>query len=193
MSLRDDPRPLFRRSFEMAASVIDGVAEDQWHLATPCSKFDVEQLTAHLVAGAARPGAVGRGEEISGELVATEARPEGGFGPLFARNATASLDAWSDDALLSKDFVLPWGSYPGSAIVLMYAMEAAVHAWDLAVATGQDAKLDDELAGSLHGPATEMVPAGFRGGEMPFEPVVTIEETARPADQLAAYLGRRRP
>jgi hypothetical protein len=43
-------------------------------------------------------------------------------------------DVWADDALWARDFTLPSGTYPGAAIVLMYAMEATAHSWACAKA-----------------------------------------------------------
>jgi uncharacterized protein (TIGR03086 family) len=69
-------------------------------------------------------------------------------------------------------------------------MELATHGWDLAVATGQAAELDPELAEALLPFAAQMLPPAPRGGELPFEAVVTVDADASPTDRLAAYLGR---
>ncbi|MGO9911304.1 MAG: TIGR03086 family metal-binding protein [Acidimicrobiales bacterium] len=187
-----DPRPLLRRSYDVALVVVGGVGDDQWHLKTPCTEFDVRQLTAHLVGAAARPAEVASGAEIVGMPELGDEIPEGGYGPELRRNSEAALQAFADAESLDRDFVLPWGTYSGRSIVDMYAIEMTAHAWDLAVATGQDDKLDDELAEALLPAAREMIVEEYRGGEMPFAAVVEVEDGARTADQFAGWLGRSR-
>jgi uncharacterized protein (TIGR03086 family) len=67
-----------------------------------------------------------------------------------------------------------------------------VHGWDLARAIGYDAELDPELAEVLLGLARMSVPDENRGpdGLAPFGPIVLAPADARPADRLAAFLGR---
>jgi uncharacterized protein (TIGR03086 family) len=68
-----------------------------------------------------------------------------------------------------------------------------VHGWDLAHATGQSTDIDPELAGQLLEAARLFVQPAFRGedGKAPFGPEQQAPPNARPADQLAAFLGRR--
>jgi uncharacterized protein (TIGR03086 family) len=133
-----------------------------------------------------------RGEAL-GELEAFDQPPARGWEGEFKARQAEVAEAWTEDSLLAQDFTLPWGTYSGAVVALMYAMEATAHSWDLAVATGQEHRLDDAVASALLPAAREMVPAAFRGGEIPFAPVVDISDDAAAADRLAAYLGRRRP
>jgi uncharacterized protein (TIGR03086 family) len=71
----------------------------------------------------------------------------------------ASADAWStvgDDAA-SVPTPLPQGSLPGWLAAGACALDAAVHAWDIAVATGQNTPLTPALAGPLMAVATQIV------------------------------------
>ncbi|MGO9196963.1 MAG: TIGR03086 family metal-binding protein [Acidimicrobiales bacterium] len=187
-----DPRPLLSRSYELAARVIEGIGDDQWHLATPCTAFDVQQLTAHIVAAAARPAQIATGAEIDGMPELSVEAPEGGYAAELEVNAKEAVGAFADASTLDQDFTLPWGTYSGRSIVEMYAIEMTAHAWDLAVSTGQDTKLDDELSEALMPAARTMIVPEFRGGDMPFGAVVDPGGDARAADQFAGFLGRSR-
>ncbi len=188
--MSSDPRQILARSLEVAGTVISGVGDDQWSLPTPCSEYDVTRLTEHIVGAAARPAFIVNGGQIEGEIEITGSAPSGGFMAAYGRAAAEANEAFAEDAVFDKEFALPWGSFRGSAIALMYAMEATVHGWDLATATGQADKLDDEVAAALLPVAQGMLPPDFRGGDIPFGPVVMVGVDARPADQLAGYLGR---
>ncbi|HEY6786811.1 MAG TPA: TIGR03086 family protein, partial [Trebonia sp.] len=73
------------------------------------------------------------------------------------------------------------------------AMEQLTHGWDLARAIGQSADLDPELADWLLGTARLAITDELRGpaGQALFGPAVEAPAGAGPADQLAAFLGRR--
>lgn len=64
--------------------------------------------------------------------------------------------------------------------------------WDLAKATGQPTDLDREMASELLQEARMMAPDEFRrpDGVAPFGSIVVTPESASPANQLAAFLGR---
>lgn len=193
MTDQDDPRELLRRSLDVASAVVGGLKPDRMSDPTPCSEFDVATLTNHLTGAVARTGSIARGEPVTGMLEPSGDEPEEGWAGAFEAARAEALDAWEDDALLAKEFTLPWATVPGAGIVTMYAVEATLHSWDLAVATGQEDLLDDEVAERLLPPAREWLPPEHRGGDIPFGPVVEAPEDARGADRLAAFAGRRRP
>ncbi len=98
----------------------------------------------------------GRGGDARRESV----RAVGGFGPAYAETgplayAEAALDAsalaWT---AISADggevpTPLPTGPMAPAAAAGAAALDAAIHAWDIAVATGQGSPLTPELAGAL--------------------------------------------
>ena len=81
---------------------------------------------------------------------------------------------------------------PGAAFVMMAANDQFQHGWDLAKATGQTTALDAGLAAQLLGFVRAAIPDAFRGpeGKAPFDPAVSVPESASTPDQLAAFLGR---
>lgn len=193
MTDQTDPRDVLRRALAAASAIIAGIEPEQYGDPTPCTEFDVTALTNHLTGAVRRTRSIAEGVEISGLLETGDEVPEEGFAAAFDAAADGALAAWEDDALLGKTFTLPWATMPGAGIVQMYAMEAALHSWDLAVATGQEELLDDSVSAELLPLARQFLPAEHRGGDIPFAPVVEVPEDARPADQLAGFTGRSRP
>jgi hypothetical protein len=56
---------------------------------------------------------------------------------LLRSAAQEAADAWRNASLVTTT-TMPWGEeYTGAALVDMYLVELAAHAWDLAWATGQ--------------------------------------------------------
>ena len=73
------------------------------------------------------------------------------------------------------------------------AMEQFTHGWDLARALGRHADLDPGLAAGLLSQARLAITGAFRGpdGTGLFGSAQEAPAGAGPADQLAAFLGRR--
>jgi uncharacterized protein (TIGR03086 family) len=119
---------------------------------TPCSAWTVTQVLQHAVgdqlAWAAAIG-VGTGPAenpfapsgLLKESVAEFAEPA----LATARIAWAGINA-KDDAVPTP---LPQGALPAPTAAAACALDAAVHAWDIAVALGQPGGLSDELAQAL--------------------------------------------
>jgi uncharacterized protein (TIGR03086 family) len=191
MSEQDDPRELLSRSFEQAASLIAAVTPEQFDLPTPCSEFDVRTLVGHMVFATNRLAkAAGDGPIPEGGPAVTGIE-DADWSAVFGEAAAEAMEAWSADEKLDKEVELPFGKFPGSVVVSIYAQEQITHGWDLAVATEQRADLDDSLAEAVLPLVLKMVPPEFRGGEMPFEAVFEVPEDAPAYDRLAGYLGRK--
>jgi uncharacterized protein (TIGR03086 family) len=92
--------------------------------------------------------------------------------------------------VLDRMLVLPFGTMPGRAAALAYTQELTVHAWDLASAIGRADGLDPSLAEAVTPLARQFVPAGVRGGPVPFGPVVDVAADAGAYQQLVGWLGR---
>jgi uncharacterized protein (TIGR03086 family) len=104
--------------------------------------------------------------------------------------ATAAFEA---DGAMHKTVPLPFGEFPGTVVLSMAALDQFTHGWDLARALELPTNLDPALASELLNQARQTVPDAFRGpdGQAPFGPAVEAPAGAGPADQLAAFLGRR--
>jgi uncharacterized protein (TIGR03086 family) len=188
-----DPRELMRQALDAASAIVGGLKPDMMSDPTPCTEFDVATLTNHLTGAITRAASIAHDVPVEGMLESSGEEPAQGWVAAFEAAREDVLEAWTDDALLGKMYTLPWATVPGAGIVTMYAMEAALHSWDLAVATDQEDLLDDAVSEALLPTARQFLPAEHRGGEIPFAPVVEIADDARAADRLAAFTGRGHP
>ena len=185
-----DPRPLLYRALDQAAVVVRGVTADQLALPTPCHEFDVTGLLIHIVGVGNRIASIGRGEPQV-ELAVPEGVSDDGWGDAFDETHDQALASWSDDEILGRKVELPFGTFDGATVAGIYTLELTTHSWDLARATAQLSRLDDELARVSLAIAERALPPEPRGGAVPFEPVVDVAPDASPYDQLAAFLGRQ--
>ena len=131
------------------------------------------------------------GEAQADELPTLNGVSADAWGAAFDQAMDEALEAWRDDTLLTRDLVLPFGTFPGPLVARIYVLELVVHSWDLAAATGQRSILDDDLADSALPTAGAMLPPAPRGGEMPFGPVIAVADDRPVYDRLAGYLGRQ--
>lgn len=124
------------------------IGDDQWDLPTPCTEWNVRELTNHLLlgtrmsvqllAGGTQQDVVaGLGDDLMngnpdpvGDVVGMAAEMHGGFA------APGGLDGTVDH---------PMGEIPRSMFVGFRVMDNATHAWDLARAIGADETLDADL------------------------------------------------
>jgi uncharacterized protein (TIGR03086 family) len=109
----------------------------------------------------------------------------------YREAAAALLAAFSQPGVLERVVQAPVGRIPGAVALHLRITEALVHGWDLARATGQPARLPDDLAEEelafARGTSAPDVP---RTGH-PFGPIQTVPDDAPAIDRLAAYLGRQ--
>jgi uncharacterized protein (TIGR03086 family) len=187
----DDPRAIFARAVSTAATVIEGVRQDQLAGPTPCAEYDVGELLEHVVGVLHRVAALGRdGEVPPGPLGARGIAPDHWL-DAWLDAADRCRDAWRDDATLTRTIRLPWAEMSGASTLLAYTMEITVHTWDLATATGQAVAWDDEVVDVAFEALVQHLPAAPRGGFVPFHEVCATPPDASPIDRLVAWSGRR--
>lgn len=183
----DDPRYAFAKVTDALGTLIETTGADMIGQPTPCPDFTVKELLEHVVLVMRRVAVIGNGEHWSTvQAVATN----GGWADDYRSAAHNVMLAWSNPSILEKVLEVPWGEFPGVALMHAYTGELAVHAWDLAMATGVEFSIDDSL---LHGAlvAAKFIPAEGRDTpELPFSPVVDPGPDAPVLDQLAGWMGR---
>ena len=182
----DDPRPDLNQVIETVGDLVKGTQEVDFAKATPCSEFNVGNLLDHMISVLNRVGALGNGAPFSSveEEVFTERASAWGD---FAKTAE---QAWSDDSKLGETFEVPWGSFPGAALLVFYTAEYAVHGWDLAQATGRKLELPDEILSSAL-LTIKMIPAeGREAEEVPFDVPTDSGENVSTLEKVVAWTGR---
>lgn len=178
-TLPTDPRPAFATAVGTAVAAMSAVRTDHLGGPTPCDEFDVRTLLGHLLSGLRRVAAVGRGEPPFSVPQVSTGVPDDGWGAAARAAADDVLGVWTDDALLDREFTLPFGTHRGSVALATYTGELSTHTWDLAAATGQSPTWDDDavavgLAGSRH-----LLPAEGRDERIPFAPRCRCRTTPR--------------
>jgi uncharacterized protein (TIGR03086 family) len=188
-----DHRSVLIDAYENAAVIVSGIRPDQLRNATPCRGYDVSGMIDHVVEAARRAAAVGRGQapppgDASPHVELTEA-PDG-----LRKTARAAAAAWADDSRLAMTAPMPWGElYTGAALIDMYLLELAAHAWDLARATGQLDRLAPTLAAPALRGAHAFIKQGFRdmvGPGAPFGAEVPPPPGANDWERFVAFTGR---
>lgn len=183
---------LLRRTFDQSRAVIEAVSAAQVTRPTPCAAFDVETLVGHMLFAADRVGSAGRRQAIEEAAPGAPRVPLGDWAAAMARAADAAVSAWRAPGAFDGDIVLPFGTFPASFVAMMYVVEQATHAWDLAVAIGATERLDPALAETVLPLAHAIITPEIRGDEpMPFGPEVAVPADAPATDRLAGFMGRR--
>lgn len=179
------PLELHDRGLDATAAVVARVRPDQFDRPTPCAAWDVRGLLGHLVE-ANRMFTVAAGADPA-DL------PDDDPLKAYELSTEEVRRAWHRPGLLDGEVTLPFGSFPGWVAVRMHFVDHFVHGWDLAVATGQAAELDPELAEAAFEEMSEALVDAPRGPQFPFGPVVDWPADAPVAERLVALLGRRPP
>ena len=176
----------------MLRAAVAGVPADGWQRPTPCTEWTVAQVLQHAALDQGAWAAVISGTQPSGE---NPFAPSGELGaePLAYAEAAleASAPAW---AVVSADgrpvpTPLPSGPMPPADAAGAAALDAAIHAWDMAVATGQGSPLTPDLAAALTPVAKSIVEPLRQYGVYAAE--VESLAGADDAAALLCYLGRQ--
>jgi uncharacterized protein (TIGR03086 family) len=180
---------LHDRALEATTAIVANVDPGQFGAPTPCDDFDVRALLNHMIGGNYRFVKIAQGEP--GQAVPATGDFVRDDGPLTAyrESAAAVSEAWSDPVALERTAHLPFGDFPGAFALGIHTVEAIVHGWDLAKATGQPTEIDPEL----HAVAWEKskdIDDSFRGPGRPFGPAVKAPACASDTARLMAWLGR---
>ena len=174
------------RALDDTATLVRGVREDQWDDPTPCSQWDVRDVVQHLVVGHQVFARALRGEPVGA------VPPDRSAGPLDAAYDTSAadmLEAFRAPGALDGEVTVPFGTVPGPVALHLRLVDALVHGWDVAVATGQRPGHDDALAEQEIG-FTRTFLTRVPPGRTPFAPSVPAGDDAPAIDRLAALLGR---
>ncbi|RKR92405.1 uncharacterized protein (TIGR03086 family) [Micromonospora pisi] len=192
MTADHEPLALLASALDQVGEVLAGVGDEQQDLPTPCRSWTVAQLGDHLIHDLHQftLAAAGGAPDWS-----KPAPPVTGDRSVAFRKAAADLlDAWRKAGALTGTITLPgMGEVPARFPVDQQTAEFAMHAWDLARATGQSTDLDPEVGQSSLDWVRRTLQPHFRaevidGGA--FGPEVPIAEDAPLYDRLAAFAGR---
>jgi len=156
---------------------------------TPCASWNVSALVSHFVGSARWWAAVVAGQDAPADADYAA----GDFVAAYEASIETAVAAFAAEGALDRTVRLPFGELPGAVVRDLAAMEQFTHGWDLARAIGSPTDLDPGLAAGLLSKARLAITDSFRGpdGVALFGPPTPVPAGAGPADQLAAFLGRR--
>jgi uncharacterized protein (TIGR03086 family) len=175
-------------------TVVASIGDGFWAAPTPCGDWSVRQLTSHLVSGNLLFAAILSGRPMPPPTELRRRTAEDTLGDdastAFRSAAQALLAAFELPGVLDQVHVFPVGPLPGRAAIHVRTVEALVHGWDLATATGlRLAASADVVADGVLDFSRELL-ARIPEGRHPFGPSVAVDDSAPALDRLVALLGR---
>ncbi len=204
----DDIRSVFGRATNLAGSVIAGVRPDQLDRQTPCEDFNARKMIQHLIGVLERIAVVGTGASPFTVPGFAGGVADADFIAAWNAEVDRVENVWSDDAVLTRDVLVPWGKDVGGVALTRYVNEVSVHTWDLAKATDQQPAWNDDVLQVAYSAMTTLLPVEGRRAiydvaraamppEMaanfkdPFVDPVSVAEDAPVIDRLVAFSGRQ--
>jgi uncharacterized protein (TIGR03086 family) len=169
-----------------------GVAPEAWNRPSPCAQWTATQVLQHAAGDQLAYFAAITGEPgPSYDPFAPSGHLDDDPSAMVERALQASAGAWATVGAEVEDAPTPLPQRPMPAWLGAgaCALDAAVHAWDLAMATGQPSPLNPALARTLMTVATNIVEPLRAYGvyAAALEPEAGDDEVAA----LLRYLGRR--
>ncbi|WP_333770811.1 TIGR03086 family metal-binding protein [Streptomyces sp. IBSBF 2435] len=180
---------VLHRAHSYLRTVALDVPEDAWGARTPCDQWTARQVLNHArLAQDAYTAVIAEAGGVSLEPVFA---PEDALPPQHTDVLGDSLDGLratlADLPAGLAEVPTPMGPMPPSQAACCAAFDAAVHAWDIAVATGQRLPLEDDLADGLR-PAARFLVGPLRELGMLAPP--RTDHPAGPGAELLAATGR---
>jgi uncharacterized protein (TIGR03086 family) len=142
--------PVLTSSLDLLHRVAASVPADQLDAPTPCAQWTVAQVLLHAAGDQhAWASTVGSGSPPGYDPFAPPSRPDGEISQLITDAIDAATTAWADLDPAAQTVPTPLPPTPTMAPELAAAacaLDAAIHAWDVAVATRQLSPLTGDLA-----------------------------------------------
>ena len=158
---------------------------------TPCSRWNVAQVLLHAAGDQHGWAAtVGAGTLPAYDPFDPPAQLTGSIAELIQPAVDSAANVWARIEPGSGPVRTPLPPFPTMTPELAAgacALDAPIHAWDVAVATGQDSPLTDDLAEQLE-PAARAVADALRG--FAYAPPVPGQASDDASSALLRYLGR---
>jgi uncharacterized protein (TIGR03086 family) len=178
-------------SLQLLREVADRVTTDQLDNPTPCAEWTVTQVLFHA-AGDQHGWAscVATSPLPSWDPFAPPTTLDGNPGDLIGPAVQAATTAWAtvdSDVESVRTPLPPFPTMPPELAAGACALDAAIHAWDIAVATGQSSPLTEVLAAQL-GPAARATVEPLRG--FAYAPATSEQPGDGAVANLLRYLGR---
>jgi uncharacterized protein (TIGR03086 family) len=177
----------YEKALDNSGRIVRGIRPHHLGRPTPCAGWLAGDLIGHLIGVTLVYGAGGL--QADEKLQPAEIGSDPGWA--YALAAKTSLDTFAAAGAMDAMFRLPVGEVPGSAALALAVAEAAVHGWDLAVATGKSPTIDAGVAELVLAEIRPILTPDVRRGPQPmFGPEVPVATEAHASDRLVGFLGR---
>lgn len=184
----EDVVELYRRSLDEFGRRVHAVRPDQWGCPTPCERWEVRNLVAHLVT-----------EQLwvpplvtDGLTVADVRLPEDPLAadPVAAWDAAAAaaLAAFAAPGALERTVHLSYGDRPGEEYAREMIFDLVVHAWDLARGIDGDETIAPDLIDAVY---AGLDPEVDLSGTGMYDPPVPVPDESDEQTKLIALTGRK--
>ncbi|MGQ0824263.1 MAG: TIGR03086 family metal-binding protein [Actinomycetota bacterium] len=187
-----DSVALLQKVIDETTRVVDNISPAQLMQPSPCAGWAVRDVINHITGGAtmfaisAEQGAVP--DEMIGQLMGGDNigdDPQGAF----KKAADHALAAFHEPGVLDKMVTLPFGTMPAGIALNIAVFDVAVHACDIAHASGQ--KITDDATFTMAlGIGQEMVGPDLRQPGV-FDAEQSVPAGATIQERLLAFAGRK--
>ncbi len=146
-----DVRAFHHRATAAFGERVLAIGDDQWHLPTPCTEWDVLDLVHHLVYENRWTAPLMRGATIEQVGDRFERDLLGGDPKRAWQEAADEAVRAVRDVPLDRTVHLSYGDVPARHYAFELATDHLIHSWDLARAIGADESLDPDLVELVYG------------------------------------------
>jgi uncharacterized protein (TIGR03086 family) len=174
---------------------VAAVRDDQWHVATPDTEWDVSKLVNHLVSEQIWiPPLVTEGltveqvgNRFDGDLLGDDPKA------VWNKVAAEAVASFSAPGAIEKTVHLTGRDETGERYAQEVFCDLAIHSWDLAKAIGADDAISPELVDVVWEIGVPMVTEWRKlSGDAFFAPPPDIDDHGDLQTKLLAFYGRRR-
>ena len=157
------------------------ISRDELSKSTPCTEYDVMQLTDHLMNSITLLGGAAGAEP-------PERNSEDSVERQIVGAARPALDAWHRRGL-TDTVTIGTNEIPATFAVSILSVEFLVHGWDYATATTHPIDVAESLADYVLGLAHKVITPQGRA-TVGFDDPVAVPDGAPALDRLIAFTGR---
>jgi uncharacterized protein (TIGR03086 family) len=185
----DNLLALFGQSVDLFGAQVTSVGSDDWDKPTPDDEWNVRDLVKHLIDEHRwMPPLLGGHDLATAEQIVAGTVDSDDTAADWASAMVSSKQAVADPDVLTREVSLSRGPTPAPQYVMEMLFDAAIHAWDLGRALGNDVQLPEDIVDTLHPMIAGMKDMMAESGL--FAPPVDIGSGASKADELLAATGR---
>lgn len=181
---------MYERALKQTGEIVANIKPQQFDDPTPCTEWNVRDVLNHLVGEFNTFTAGSKGEKLEMSL---DIESLGDDHIASYEKASAELiEAFRAPGAMEKKLTLPQGDTPAPVALSLGTADAVVHGWDLAQGTGQELRIDDDIAEEIYATTSSMMqPLGEYPRGDSFADPVEIPDDAPITNKMLAYLGRK--